>query len=200
VRLHKRHLSLLVVMGVAVAVLPAIASSETPPAVNAVVVSEGVYPVFAWSPSPVTIDSGGAVTFSTGSTTEPHGIVWIGSVKPTCSSEIPVGAGNFRPHWSGSCKFAQAGTYNFHCSYHEYMTGTVVVNAAGVTTTTTTTSSTSSSTTTPGPTTPKPVVTHHSGNAKKLAKALKACKKQPKGKRAACRKRARKRFGPATKR
>jgi plastocyanin len=142
-------------VGSGAALLPASAGSETPPTVEAQQTGmEGIYPIFAWSPSPSTIDAGGSVTFSTGSTTAEHGIVWLsGPEKPVCESAVPVGGENFRSHWTGACMFARAGTYQFRCSFHEYMKGTIIVNAAGVTTTTTTTSSTSTTTSTGGPST-----------------------------------------------
>ncbi len=185
-------------------VLPAIASSETTPAtVDAVGTSGGYYgETYAWSPSQTTVAAGGSVTFSTGTTSAPHGIVWTSSAKPTCSSTVPVGENNDAEHWSGTCTFAQAGTYTFHCSVHAEMTGTITVSAAGVTTTTMSTPAVT--TPTPPPTTSTPPAVGHSTpsqgshsttNAKKLAKALKACKKKPKGKRAACAKKARKRYG-----
>jgi plastocyanin len=188
------------VLGVAVAVLPALASSAPTPAVEAVVAgSEGIYTKFAWSPAEVMAESGGAVAFSTGSTTEPHGIVWkSGPSTPACGSSVPVGEGHFSSHWSGSCTFAVAGTYRYYCSYHgESMSGTVSVSAAGTTTTTTTSPSpttTSPTTSTPTPT-PAPVVNAKTMRARKLAKALRVCRKKPRGKRAACVRRAHRRFG-----
>lgn len=207
-RLRKRYLPLLVLLGGGVTVLPAIASSETPPQVEAVQNGmEGIYPIYAWSPSQATVGAAGSVKFSSGppSSVE-HGIVWLsGPATPVCDSTVPVGEEHFRASWSGSCAFAQPGTYRFRCSFHEYMKGTIVVTAAGTSTTTSTTTTTPTPTqTTSTPTsTPPPAGVHHpsvrSTRAKKLAKALKACKRKPKSKRAACRKRARKKFGPKKK-
>jgi len=202
-----RNLLLVSLLGFASAMLPALASSETTPKIEAVASSHGGaygYESYAWSPMQATIGAGGSVTFSTGTTSAPHGIVWTGGpATPSCAGTVPVGATNFGEHWTGSCTFSQPGTYTFHCSVHTTeMTGTIVVNANGTTTTTTTTSAPPTSTTTPSPTsttpaTPPPSASHPtSANAKKLAKALKACKKKPKGKkRAACIKRAHKRYG-----
>jgi hypothetical protein len=93
--------------------------------------------------------------------------------------------------------FSQAGTYTFECSvHHREMTGTITVTAAGTTTTMSTPAPTPTTTTTAPTPTPKPVTGPvHLTRAQKLVKALKACKKRPKGKRAACRKRAHKRYG-----
>jgi plastocyanin len=194
-----RNLLLFLLLGTFVAVLPAMASSETVPSVEAVATGHGVYGEgYAWSPTQATIGAGGSVMFSTGSTNAPHGIIWTSSAKPTCSSAVPVGENSFNEHWSGSCTFTQPGTYTFECSvHHREMTGTITVTAAGTTTTMSVPAPTPTPTTTTPTPTPKPVAgPTHLTRAQKLAKALKACKKRPKGKRAACRKHAHKRYGP----
>lgn len=196
--MRPRNLLLVLLLGIIAAVLPAMASSETTPTVEAVASGSGVYgPMYAWSPTQATVGQGGSVTFSTGSTSAPHGVVWTSSVKPTCTSSVPVGENSFGEHWSGSCTFTQPGTYTFHCSVHTTeMTGTITVTAAGTTTTMSTPAPTPTPTTTTPTPTPKPVTgPTHLTKAQKLARALKACKKKPKGKRAACRKRAHKRYG-----
>jgi plastocyanin len=180
------------------------ASSETTATVEAVSAGHGYYgEMFAWSPTQATIASGGSVKFSTGATNAPHGVVWTGGpAAPACGSTVPVGENASKEHWSGSCTFTQPGTYTFHCSVHTTeMIGSITVTAAGTTTTTTTTTPppTPTPTTTTPPTTPKPVTVTHLTRAQKLAKALKACKKKSKGKRAACIKRAHKRYGPKKK-
>jgi plastocyanin len=199
-----RNLLLVLVLGTVAAVLPAMASSETTPTVEAKD-GGGIYgEPHSWAPAQATIAQGASVTFSTGSSSAPHGVVWTSSVKPSCASTVPVGENNYNEHWSGSCTFSQPGTYTFHCSVHPTeMTGTITVTAAGVTTTTMTGTPTPTPTpstpgTTPSPT-PKPIAVHPLTRAQKLAKALKACKKKAKGKRAACVKRARKRYGPKKK-
>jgi plastocyanin len=143
-------------MGVAVAALPAIAGSETIPAITAENFGgSGVYEEHRWSPALVTIAPGGAVTFS--NTTEvPHGVEWLSAVKPSCeegAGKVPVGAtaAASGPKWSGSCTFSQAGTYTFYCTVHgAAMRGTITVSAGGGATTTTGISGTTS---TPGTTT-----------------------------------------------
>ncbi len=194
-----RNLLLMIPLGAALALLPAMASSETMPSVEAVATG-GAYGAepFAWSPMQATVGAGGSVKFSTGSTTAPHGIVWSGGPSTPACSGVPVNSS--MTGWSGSCTFTQAGTYTYYCAYHGTgMSGKVVVTAAGMTTTTTTTAPTppptpTPTTTTPTPT-PKPVTAPHLTRAQKLAKALRACRKKPKGKRAACRKRAHKKYG-----
>jgi plastocyanin len=139
VRLRRRFTLLLIaLLGVAVVVLPAAAGSETTPTVKT---EDGnVYvEVHRWSPEQTSIAPAGMVTFVNGSATIPHGIIWTSSVAPVCEASVPVGSGNFKTSWSGSCSFAQAGEYAFYCSYHgPSMHGTVIVSAGGTTTTTTT--------------------------------------------------------------
>jgi plastocyanin len=156
----KRHFVLAAVLGVGVAVLPSIASSEeasTP--VDAVNEGGGVYAEHhRWSPSQTTVMAVGVVTFRN-STEVPHGVEWRSAIKPTCeegAGKVPVGTtpAASGTKWSGKCTFSQAGTYTFYCTVHgAEMSGTVTVSANGTTTTTTTTPTTTTTTT---PTTPPP--------------------------------------------
>jgi plastocyanin len=160
---RKRHFALAAVLGAAMAVLPAIASSEeasTP--VDAVNEGGGVYPEHhRWSPSQTTVMAVGVVTFRN-STEVPHGVEWIGGpAKPSCeegAGKVPVGTtpAASGTKWSGKCTFSQAGNYTFYCTVHgAEMSGTVIVNPSGTTTTTTTTpTTTTTTTTTTTPTTP----------------------------------------------
>jgi plastocyanin len=163
-RPRRRYVPLLVVLGLAAAVLPAIASSETSPTVNAVNTSTGgLYSEehHSWSPSQVSVGAGGAVTLSNPTTTR-HGVKWVGGpTTPTCEGSVPVGTTEAAAgtNWSGSCTFAQAGTYTFYCTVHgPEMTGTVTVSQDGTTTTTTSapTGAPTTTGTTPGPTTEVP--------------------------------------------
>ncbi|MCW2970966.1 MAG: blue (type 1) copper domain protein [Solirubrobacterales bacterium] len=152
VRLRRRSLlALVMALGAAVVVLPAVAGSETGPTVKAE--DAGVYgEAHRWSPEQTRIAPAEAVAFANGSTTIPHGIVWTSSVAPVCEASVPVGSGNFKTNWSGSCTFAQSGEYAFYCSYHgPIMHGTVIVASTGTTTTTTSTQPT-----TPGAATGSP--------------------------------------------
>lgn len=153
-RLRRRYVPLVAVLGLATAVLPAIASSETSPTVEAV--NSGLYS-HAWSPTQVSVLAGGVVTFSN-KTAVRHGVEWVGGpAKPTCDSGVPVGTTEAASgaEWSGNCTFSQAGTYTFYCTVHgPEMTGTVTVSANGTTTVTSTTTPTT--TTTPVTTTPAP--------------------------------------------
>ena len=156
VRLRRRYLPLAAVLGAAAAVLPAIAASETTPTVEAVDQTAGIYSEEShfWSPAQTTVMAGGAVTFSNPGTV-PHGVEWVGGpAKPACGSGVPVGTTEAASgsKWSGTCTFAQAGTYTFYCTiHHAEMTGTVTVAANGTTTTTTTPTTTTPTTTTTAP-------------------------------------------------
>ncbi|MEA2200209.1 MAG: hypothetical protein QOI89_805 [Solirubrobacteraceae bacterium] len=130
-------LLVVVLLSGAVVVLPAAAGSETSPTVKAED-SSGYGELHRWSPEQTSIAPAGMVTFANSSATVPHGVIWTSSIAPVCEASVPVGSGNFKTSWSGSCSFAQAGEYAFYCSYHgPSMQGTVIVSAAGATTTTT---------------------------------------------------------------
>ncbi|HST56662.1 MAG TPA: plastocyanin/azurin family copper-binding protein [Solirubrobacteraceae bacterium] len=143
--------ALIALAGAAVAVIPAVASSDTSPTVNGL-------DTVVWSPAQVSVDVGGSVNFVNSSGVL-HGVVWNGGpATPTCSG-IPLGD-NFGSSWSGSCAFAQAGTYSYYCSYHgSSMAGKVIVSAPGSPTTPTTSTPTGTTTTgsTPGGGTPLPL-------------------------------------------
>jgi plastocyanin len=156
VRLRKRHLLLVALLGAAVAVVPAIASLGTEPIVEALGGESGLYSTPAyWSPAEAATMPAGTVKFVNNSTTVKHGIIWTSALKPSsCENGVPVGAGNATTHWSGSCTFAQAGEYTFYCSFHgPSMHGAIYVNAAGTVPTTTITSTSTTSTTYTYPTT-----------------------------------------------
>lgn len=80
---------------------------------------------YAWTPSSAEVDGGGSVAFKN-QTANPHGLSWkSGPETPSCTGTPSVGQGN----WSGSCTFAQGGTYAFYCPVHpSQMTGTITVN------------------------------------------------------------------------
>ncbi|HUA75199.1 MAG TPA: plastocyanin/azurin family copper-binding protein [Solirubrobacteraceae bacterium] len=118
-------------LGALAMVLPAVAGSETAPTVTAVN-STGLYEeqIHSWSPSHVTVGEGGSVTL-TNPTTVPHGVRWVSSpATPACTSGVPVGTtlSASGTEWSGSCTFAQPGTYVFYCTVHgAAMSGTITV-------------------------------------------------------------------------
>jgi plastocyanin len=138
-RLRRRYLLAAALLGVAVAVLPAIASSETTP-VEAVNEGGGVYgETHRWSPSQETVIAGNAVTFRN-MTAVRHGVNWINPpAKPVCDNTVPVGTTEAAAgtNWSGTCTFAQAGTYTFYCTVHgAAMSGTITVTNGKPTVTT----------------------------------------------------------------
>jgi plastocyanin len=125
-------------LGAWVVLLPAVAGSETSPAIEAVN-STGIYAeqTHRWSPAQATVSAGGVVTISNPTAAE-HGVEWVGGPEtPSCSAGVPVGTSPLArgANWSGTCTFAKAGVYRFYCTVHgPEMTGTVTVNANGATT------------------------------------------------------------------
>jgi plastocyanin len=124
------------VLGAAVAVLPAVASSESGPTIEAE--NGGLYE-HHWNPPTLTVGEGAAVTVSN-PTAVAHGVEWrSGPEKPVCTAGVPVGEGaeHAGANWSGTCTFKAAGTYVFWCTVHRsYMSETVTVQPATTTGTT----------------------------------------------------------------
>ncbi len=144
-----RYLPLAAIVGGFLGLLPAVASSETSPTIDAV---NGSLYTHYWSPTQVSVGAGGTVSIRNPTATL-HGVEWIGALKPECGSGVPVGTtpGASGKEWSGTCTFAQPGTYTFYCTVHgPEMTGTVTVSAAGTTTTSTVTTPTTTGSAAPG--------------------------------------------------
>jgi plastocyanin len=150
-KLRKRYLPLVAVLGAATAVLPAIASS-TSPTVNAIEEAGG-YHYVAWSPSQASVKPAGTVIFQDMAGQGEHGVIWdtaSGNPETPKCEGVPIGVG--KENWSGTCTFSKVGVYEFECAVHRRkMVGWIYVNAEG--TTTTTTQPTTTTTTTPPPTT-----------------------------------------------
>jgi len=137
VRVKGVPLGLATLLGAAVVVLPAVASSEAP-TISAVNTGGGYY--HAWSPATATIAEGGTVTLKNESATVPHGVRWVSSPATPACTGVPVGTmpAQSGTSWSGTCTFTAPGTYTFYCTVHgPEMTGTITVNANGTTTGTT---------------------------------------------------------------
>jgi plastocyanin len=139
-------------LGAGAVVLPAVASSEAAPAIEAVHES-GLYGGFRWKPATATVNAPGVVSFSNPSEAVSHGVEWRpgAPTPPSCTAGVPVGTSAKK--WSGTCTFSQPGKYEFWCTVHgQEMSGTVTVSASGTTTTTTAYSppATSGSTSVPG--------------------------------------------------
>jgi plastocyanin len=156
-----RKLTLVVIaaaLGALAVILPAVAGSEASPTVTAVN-GTGLYAEqHSWSPPHVTVGEGGSVTIGN-PTAVAHGVHWISSpATPVCSAGVPVGTTEAASgtEWSGSCTFAQPGTYTFYCTVHgAAMSGTITVaSAAGEPPVTTPVPTAPAPTTPAGPTGP----------------------------------------------
>jgi plastocyanin len=82
---------------------------------------------FAWSPSSATVPPGGTVAFRNPSKIVAHGVAWTsGPEKPSCSG-VPVDSSG--TDWSGTCALTQPGIYDFVCTVHGEMKGSIVVGS-----------------------------------------------------------------------
>lgn len=156
-RLRRRALiPLCALLGAGVAVLPAVAGSETSPSIAAESYEEHGVTHHRWAPATATVAENGVVTLSN-PTSVPHGVEWVsGPATPACSGGVPVGTGfaHSATKWTGTCTLAKPGSYVFYCTVHgPEMTGTITVSANGTTTMTMTTATTE---TTPSTTTSSP--------------------------------------------
>src|SRR5438874_12020755 len=95
------------ILGAAVAVLPAVASAETAPTVEAY--SYGL--THYWTPEALTVSEGATVAVDNASKEVPHGVEWkSGPERPSCTG-VPVAPEPGRTSWTGTCTFAKSGTY-----------------------------------------------------------------------------------------
>jgi len=91
----------------------------TPPASNTVTIQS-----MAFSPSTITITAGSTVKWTNND-----------AIAHTVTSNTGAfDSGNMAAGATYSYTFSTAGTYNYHCTYHSGMTGTVMVNAASTST------------------------------------------------------------------
>jgi plastocyanin len=146
-RLRKRYLPVIALLGAFVAVIPSIASSAGPSTATV----SGLESIM-WSPMEVAITPAGTITFEDTSSRVPHGVVWTNVPETPACSGVPIDEG--RTDWKGKCTFNREGTYEYYCYVHGMaMSGKIFVNAAGTIPTTTETTTTGTVTTSTMPTT-----------------------------------------------
>lgn len=105
-------------------VAPAPTATNTPSGPQAAVEirSAGGYGNFGFSPASLTIKVGTTVVW-TNSTSAPHTVTSATSAPDVIASDSIPNGGTF------SFTFKKTGTYQYHCSIHPYMTGTIVVTS-----------------------------------------------------------------------
>lgn len=179
VRLRKRYLPLVAVLGAAVAVLPALAASATAKLeVNENCVQPD-WPCWATPGSSqpafkTTVAAGGTVTFVDQKTAA--NIAWTGTA-PTCEASVPVAPAAPKTGWEGKCTFETPGTYKFESStlfkdaYEDYTKYEVVAEGSTTTTTTPGTTGTTTTTTTTSPPSPESLLAGSESQAVKVAKS-----------------------------
>jgi plastocyanin len=102
-----------------------VATAVTTPAGNGIVTKIEIGGArssgFNFTPATVTIKAGTTVTW-TNTTGTPHTVTSdAGAPAPFDSGTVNAGGGTF------SFTFTQPGSYGYHCNFHTYMQGTVVV-------------------------------------------------------------------------
>lgn len=123
-RLRPRLLAVALV-GVALLAAGAVSGLAAEPTIE---VTGNSLATYAWTPSTASLNAGESAAFKN-PTSNLHALAWeSGPETPSCTGTPSSGQGN----WSGSCTFAQAGTYKFYCPVHpSQMKGTITVSGAG---------------------------------------------------------------------
>jgi plastocyanin len=136
-RLKTRELVVAAACGIAVGV-PALAYGRADPVVT--INATGTNPDFAWDQTAVTIAAGDTVEFSNQQTVpfSFHNVTFGDKLPTTCTQTSGTGAGTVsqgpmpsivRRPWTGECRFDTPGTYEFVCTSHPNMKGTITVLA-----------------------------------------------------------------------
>lgn len=122
---RRRRLLVALLLALAAALQSVSASSAEGPTIESA--SDGPYG-YAWKPSTAAIGAGGSVTFRSTSAVIPHGVTWKSVPETPSCNGVPID--EEKTSWSGSCTFAQPGSYAFVCSVHPTeMKGTVTVSS-----------------------------------------------------------------------
>jgi plastocyanin len=114
-------------LGLALVLLLGAASMAEGPTIEAAGGESSPY----WNPPTAEIAAGGSVSFKNPSASIFHGVAWTGGPETPKCTGVPVD--DFKYSWSGSCTFAQAGSYPFKCTVHPEMTGKITVGLSGTT-------------------------------------------------------------------
>lgn len=106
--------------------VPAIATSEPPPVIEA-----GKEPQLKWVPEHTSVGEGGSVEIKNPNMGVAHGVRFLSvPATPICTGVPGTGDGQpqFGTGWSGSCSFSKPGTYTFDCTVHgSAMSGSITV-------------------------------------------------------------------------
>jgi plastocyanin len=76
---------------------------------------------FAFSPSTLTVSAGTTIVWKN-TTSTPHTVTSNDGKTFDSGNSTPINAGD-----TFSFKFTKVGTFNYHCSFHPSMIGTIVV-------------------------------------------------------------------------
>ncbi|HEX6050384.1 MAG TPA: plastocyanin/azurin family copper-binding protein [Gemmatimonadaceae bacterium] len=79
------------------------------------------YSTFSFNPASVTITRGGSVTWTHDGAAATHNVTFTGATSGTPANIGNISSGN------ASRTFNTAGSFSYHCTNHQSMTGTVVV-------------------------------------------------------------------------
>jgi plastocyanin len=126
--------------GVAAAAAPGLAAGSAPTSATFAAYDYGWIANGKAKSTRAVIAPGGTVSFSYPAGRSEHNADFRGGPSPTSCTQtggltsgsvpplphVPTGQG-----WTGSCRFARAGVYQFHCDVHPFMTGTIVAVASG---------------------------------------------------------------------